>query len=229
MFIMRSSDFSQATSVCPLYCRFCTRSWSIGPETENVKKTAFKPQLKRWEEIFDYIEDTPQLRDIVVSGGDCYSLTASNLRLIGERLIAIPHIKRFRFATKGLAVSPARILDDGDEWVTEMIRLSQLAKKAGKSMAIHTHFNHPREMTWVSKMALQKLHENNVTVRNQTVLLRGVNDDVATMSELITTVADNNVIPVRKFFSFFYAQPHDSRRILIFHSITSIKPIWYNT
>lgn len=164
---------------------------------QNVKKTTFKPQRKRWEDIFTYIEDTPQLQDIVVSGGDCYILTADNLRLIGERLISIPHIKRFRFATKGLAVSPARILDDSDGWAAEMIRLSALAKKAGKSMAIHTHFNHPREMTWVSKMALQKLHENNVTVRNQTVLLKGVNDDVATMSSLIKTVADNNVIPVR--------------------------------
>ncbi|KAA8564691.1 hypothetical protein EYC84_011593 [Monilinia fructicola] len=184
-----------ATSICPLYCRFCTRSWSIGPETEKVKKTAFKPLLKRWEEIFTYIEDTPQLQDIVVSGGDCYSLTADNLRLIGERLISIPHIKRFRFATKGLAVSPVRILDDRDGWAAEMIRLSKLAKEAGKSMAIHTHFNHPRELTWISRMALQKLHVNNVTVRNQTVLLRGVNDDVATMSELIKKVADNNIIP----------------------------------
>ncbi|CAD6451632.1 ef7ec3a8-a2c2-44b9-a2bd-49e0d49a3382 [Sclerotinia trifoliorum] len=184
-----------ATSQCPLYCRFCTRSWSIGPDMQNVKKTTFKPQRKRWEDIFTYIEENSQLQDIVVSGGDCYILTAENIRLIGERLISIPHIKRFRFATKGLAVSPARILDDSDGWAAEMIRLSALARKAGKSMAIHTHFNHPREMTWVSRMALQRLHENNVTVRNQTVLLKGVNDDVATMSDLIKTVADNNIIP----------------------------------
>ncbi|KAM3077437.1 hypothetical protein ACMFMG_006780 [Clarireedia jacksonii] len=169
-----------ATTVCPLYCRFCTRSW---------------PARERWEQIFRYIERTPKLTDIVVSGGDCYMLSADNLSLIGERLLSIPHIKRLRFATKGLAISPSRILDESDPWTEEIIRLNRMSKELGKSIAIHTHFNHPKELTWVSELALQKLHKNDVTVRNQSVLLRGVNDDLATMSELIRKVADNNVIP----------------------------------
>jgi lysine 2,3-aminomutase len=146
--------------------------------------------------MFRYIERTPELTDIVVSGGDCYMLSPENLSLIGERLLSIPHIKRLRFATKGLAISPSRIIDESDPWTEEIIRLNRMSKELGKGIAIHTHFNHPNEITWVSELALQKLHKHDVTVRNQSVLLRGVNDDFATMSELIRKVADNNVIPV---------------------------------
>lgn len=185
-----------ATTVCPLYCRFCTRSWSVGPDTKTVTKNSFTPTRGRWERVFRYIERTPKLTDIVVSGGDCYTLSADNLRLIGERLLSIPHIKRLRFATKGLAVSPYRILDESDLWTAEIINLNRMSREMGKSIAIHTHFNHPRELTWVSELALQRLHENNVIVRNQSVLLRGVNDDLDTMLELIRKVADNNVVPV---------------------------------
>ncbi|PQE12810.1 L-lysine 23-aminomutase protein [Rutstroemia sp. NJR-2017a BBW] len=184
-----------ATTVCPLYCRFCTRSWSVGPDTKTVSKNSIKPSRGRWEQVFQYIESTPKLADIVISGGDCYMLTPDNLRLIGERLLSTPHIKRLRFATKGLAISPSRIIDENDPWTDEIIRLNTMAKELGKSIAIHTHFNHPKEITWVTELALQKLHRNSVTVRNQSVLLRGVNDNFETMSELIRKVADNNVIP----------------------------------
>jgi lysine 2,3-aminomutase len=162
-----------------------------------VSKNSIKPSRGRWEQVFQYIESTPKLADIVISGGDCYMLTPDNLRLIGERLLSIPHIKRLRFATKGLAISPSRIIDETDPWTDEIFRLNTMAKELGKSIAIHTHFNHPKEITWVSELALQKLHRNSVTVRNQSVLLRGVNDNFETMSELIRKVADNNVIPVR--------------------------------
>ena len=66
----------------------------------------------------------------------------------------------------------------------------------GKQVAVHTHFNHPREFSWVSREAAQKLFVNGVVVRNQSVLLRGVNDDLKTMSALIRELADNNIQPV---------------------------------
>lgn len=159
-------------------------------------KTFFKPSRRRWEEIFAYIEATPQLQDIVVSGGDAYYLHPDDIRMIGERLISIPHIRRFRFASKGLAVAPIRILDRADEWAAALAAVSFKARKAGKSVALHTHFNHPDEISWVTEAAAQQLLEAGVLVRNQTVLLRGVNDDVDTMSTLIRRLADNNIIPV---------------------------------
>jgi lysine 2,3-aminomutase len=186
-----------ATSVCPTYCTFCTRSYAVGADTDTVPKASLKPTRRRWEQVFAYIESQPQLQDIVVSGGDAYYLQPDQLRLIGERLISIPHIRRFRFASKGLAVAPGRVLDDGtDGWVDALIDVSNKARRAGKMMAWHTHFNHPNEISWVSEAACRRLFEEGVLVRNQTVLLRGVNDNVGTMAKLIRALADNNILPV---------------------------------
>jgi lysine 2,3-aminomutase len=108
----------------------------------------------------------------------------------------MPNIKRFRFASKGLAVAPTRVLDESDGWVNALIDISNQAKTAGKAMAWHTHFNHPNEISWITSDASQKLFEAGVMVRNQAVLLRGVNDDFETMSTLIRQLADNNIFPV---------------------------------
>ncbi|KXX75227.1 L-lysine 2,3-aminomutase [Madurella mycetomatis] len=183
------------TSVCPTYCMFCTRSYAVGADTDTVTKASLKPTRRRWEEAFAYIESQPGLQDIVVSGGDSYYLQPEQLRLIGERLISMPNIKRFRFASKGLAVAPTRVLDESDGWVNALIDISNQAKRAGKAVAWHTHFNHPNEISWISSAASQKLFEEGVMVRNQTVLLRGVNDDVETMSALIRGLADNKIFP----------------------------------
>ncbi|KAH9474387.1 L-lysine 2,3-aminomutase [Psilocybe cubensis] len=184
-----------ATSVCNVYCRFCTRSYAVGANTSTVTKNSLKPTKRRWDEVFNYIEKTPKLNDIVVSGGDSFYLSPEQLYDIGNRLLAIPHIRRFRYATKGLAVCPSRILDPHDPWSAALIEISNKGKKMGKAVAMHTHFNHPNEITWVTKLAAQKLFENGVTVRNQTVLLRGVNDSVDVMKKLICDLADINILP----------------------------------
>ncbi|ROV89958.1 hypothetical protein VMCG_10121 [Cytospora schulzeri] len=184
-----------ATSVCPTYCTYCTRSYAVGADTESVSKTSFKPARKRWDEVFAYIESQPQLQDIVISGGDSYYLQPEHIRMIGERLIGIPHIRRFRYASKGLAVAPGRLIDPEDGWANAIIDVSQKAKEAGKSIALHTHFNHPSEFSWVTEMAAQRFHKAGVTVRNQSVLLKGVNDNVDTLSTLIRKLADNNILP----------------------------------
>lgn len=176
---------------------FCTRASAVGPDTETVVKASLKPTRKRWDEALSYVASQPCLNDVVVSGGDSYYLSPEHLVQIGERLIAMPNIRRFRFASKSLAVAPARILDaSSDGWVDALVHVSDLARKAGKSMALHTHFNHPNEISWITRLASQKLFEAGVTVRNQTVLLKGVNDDVETMSKLIRELADNNIVPV---------------------------------
>jgi lysine 2,3-aminomutase len=169
-----------------------------------VSKASLKPGRQRWEDALAYIARTPQLRDIVVSGGDSYYLTPDQIRLIGARLIAIPHIRRFRFASKGLAVAPGRVVEqeggEGDGWVEALIWVSREARKVGKAVAWHTHFNHPGEISWVTEVAARRLFEEGVVVRNQTVLLRGVNDGVETMGALIRGLADNNIYPVGWMF-----------------------------
>jgi lysine 2,3-aminomutase len=145
--------------------------------------------------MFEYIEATPQINDVVVSGGDSYYLEPAHLTFIGERLLAIPHVRRFRFATKGLAVCPMRIIDTSDGWIDSFVALSDLGKQVGKQVAMHTHFNHPNEITFATRHAAASLFRRGVMVRNQSVLLRGVNDNVATMSTLIRSLADLNIHP----------------------------------
>lgn len=145
--------------------------------------------------MFEYIEATPQINDLVISGGDSYYLEPNHLTFIGQRLLNIPHVKRLRFATKGLAVCPMRITDTSDGWFDSFVALSDLGREMGKQVAMHTHFNHPNEITFATRLAAASLFRRGVIVRNQSVLLRGVNDNVATMSRLIRSLADINIEP----------------------------------
>ncbi|KAK6430362.1 hypothetical protein LTR95_013481 [Oleoguttula sp. CCFEE 5521] len=190
-----TTDCLLATSVCPVYCRFCTRSYAVGADTESVTKHSLKPARRRWDAMFEYIEKTPQIQDVVVSGGDSYYLDPSHLTRIGHRLLDIPHIKRFRFATKGLAVCPMRMTDPNDAWVNAFVEISNRGRAVGKEVAMHTHFNHPNEITWATEMAARTLFQRGVRVRNQTVLLRGVNDTIATMAQLMRKLSDLMIQP----------------------------------
>src|ERR1700733_14076076 len=89
---------------CPVYCRFCTRSYAVGIDTEEVEKTHFKVDEERWQRAYQYIASRPELEDIVVSGGDAYNLRADQLEAIGTTLLDMDNIRRIRLATKGPAV-----------------------------------------------------------------------------------------------------------------------------
>ncbi|KAK8137702.1 l-lysine -aminomutase [Apiospora sp. TS-2023a] len=178
-------------SVCPTYCLYCTRSYAVGADTSEVTKQQMKPILKRWEAAFKYIEATPQITDIVVSGGDAYYLSPEQLAYIGERLIKIPNVKKFRIASKGLGVAPNRILDPNDQWSDALLWVHRLALKEGKRAALHTHINHPSEISWMTEQACRKLIEGGLTIRNQSVLLNGINDSAETISKLIRSLAED--------------------------------------
>jgi lysine 2,3-aminomutase len=196
LILHNANDARTATSHCPLYCRYCTRSYAVGAHTLTVTKCALKPTKSGWKTIIQYIANNPIINDVVISGGDSYSLEPHQLRMIGDWLLAIPHVRRFRIATRGLCACPSRTLDPEDHWTDELISLVKRGKERGVEIALHTHFNHPNEFSWVSREAAQKLLVNGVTVRNQTVLLKGVNDDVKTMGALLRELADNNITPV---------------------------------
>lgn len=146
--------------------------------------------------MFDYIERTKTLADILVSGGDLYTLSPDQLQAIVTRLLSMSHILRIRIATKGVAICPGRFIDPNDQWATTLIDLSHQGRKIGKSVALHTHFNHPREITWITRKAARRLFEEGITVRNQTVLLNGVNNDVDTMKSLIVQLSSMHIQPV---------------------------------
>ncbi|KAF2749002.1 kama family protein [Sporormia fimetaria CBS 119925] len=184
-----------ATSICPVYCRYCTRSYAVGASTDTVTKDPLKPSRKRWQHMYDYIERTPSVTDVVVSGGDTYYLEPYLIKEIGDTLLKIPHVRRIRFASRGLAVAPSRTVDPNDAWTSTFIELSNQGRELGKHVCLHTHFNHPNEITWVTKAAARHLFKHGVIVRNQAVLLKGVNDSLETMGELIRTLADINIQP----------------------------------
>ncbi len=169
---------------CPVYCRFCTRSYAVGIDTEEVHKYHLRPNQARWDQAFAYIRSRPELEDIVVSGGDVYQLRPDYLRQLGMALLDIDHVRRFRFATKGPAVMPMKILTD-DAWFRALVDVVEEGRRRHKEVVVHTHFNHPAEITGITRDAMARLFEAGVTVRNQSVLLRGVNDDADTMRLLI--------------------------------------------
>jgi lysine 2,3-aminomutase len=155
-----------------------------------------------------YISHTPSIQDVVLSGGDSYSLPAAHLHMLGSRLLSIPHVRRFRIATKGLCVSPSRTLDPEDQWTDALIALSNEGRTKGVHVCIHTHFNHPNEFSWVSREAAQRLFAEGVVVRNQSVLLRGVNDSKEVMGKLIRELADCNIQPVGLSLAFLHPKLH---------------------
>ena len=156
----------------------------------------FLPLVKKWEPRFAYIESTPQLHDIVLSGGDTYLLEPEQIHYLGERLLSIPHIKRIRFATKGLGVSPSRLIDPNDSWIPTVIELNKKAREMGKHVCVHTHINCKQEITWILRKGALRLFQEGVRVRNQSVLLNGVNNTFEAMSELIHALIDLNIEPV---------------------------------
>jgi lysine 2,3-aminomutase len=190
-----------ALDTCPVYCRFCTRSYAVGLDTEEVEKFHLRVNAERWQQTFAYIESRPELEDIVISGGDVYQLRAEQITQIGESLLAIPHVRRFRYATKGPAVMPQKLLTD-HAWFDALTRIVEKGRTLHKEVVLHTHFNHPNEITALTKAALDRLAERGVTVRNQTVLQRGVNDSSATQILLAKRLAYVNVHP-------YYIYMHD--------------------
>lgn len=186
---------------CPVYCRFCTRSYAIGLDTAEVEKVQLRVNVDRWEQTFAYIRSRPELEDIVISGGDAYQLRADQITTIGEALLAIPHVRRFRYASKGPAVMPQKILTDHD-WTDALTRVVEKGRALSKEVVLHTHFNHPNEITVHTEAAMSRLFSRGITVRNQTVLQRGVNDDAATMSLLVKRLSYVNVHP-------YYVYMHD--------------------
>ncbi|MDD0852904.1 KamA family radical SAM protein [Halobacteriovorax sp. GB3] len=189
------------TTICPVYCSYCTRSRIIGGSTETVEKETYGANQKKWDDVFEYIVKTPQLEDIVVSGGDAYMLTPKQIRYIGENLLKIPHIRRIRLATKGIAIFPMKVLTD-DAWVEAVSDIAKLGRAFGKQVVIHTHFSSTKEITKWSQMAMDRLFSLGIIVRNQAVLQAGVNDSIEEMVQLTRQVSYMNIQP-------YYVYMHD--------------------
>jgi lysine 2,3-aminomutase len=146
------------THNCPVYCRHCTRKRKVADPTSAAAK-------KQIEDSLAYIEKHPEVRDVVVSGGDPLSLSDDRLDYILGRLRAIPHVEIFRLGTRNLVTLPMRVTDD----FVRMLREHQ-------PVFVNTHFNHPRECTAEAFEATRRIADAGCPIGNQMVLLKGVND-----------------------------------------------------
>lgn len=186
---------------CPVYCRFCTRSYAVGIDTDNVEKVALRPNVDRWKAAFAYIAGRPEIEDIVISGGDAYNLRPEWIREIGHTLLSIPHVRRMRYATKGPAIMPQKLITD-DEWLDALTEVVDRGRTMGKEVVLHTHFNTVNEITDHTRLGIGRLVERGITVRNQAVLQRGVNDTPEMMVALVKGLSYLNVHP-------YYVYMHD--------------------
>lgn len=166
-----------ATDRCAVYCRFCTRSRMVGDGGGPAPLEALEPALA-------YIAGHPEVRDVIVSGGDPLAMATDRLdRLVG-RIRAIPTVETIRLATRVPVTLPMRITSE---------LLAALRKH--HPIWVMTHFNHPKELTAESIGACTRLADAGFPVMNQTVLLAGVNDDAATLEALFRGLVRARVRP----------------------------------
>lgn len=190
-----------ALETCPVYCRVCTRSYAIGLDTQDVEKFRLGARMARWNEAIRYIASNPAVEDVVVSGGDVGNLKPAHIESLGMRLLDISHVRRIRFASKTPAIMPQKLVTD-HAWVDALTRVVDRGRSRHQAVSLHTHFNHAREITEISRIGLGRLMERGITVRNQAVLQRGVNDTDEEMHLLVRRLGFVNVRP-------YYVYVHD--------------------
>jgi len=191
-----------ALHTCPVYCRFCTRSYDVGPATDTADKASIGVDRERWQRSIDYIAAHPDICDVVVSGGDTSLLRPEQVRWIGRTLLSLPAIRRIRFATKVLAVLPQKLLRDSSPWLQALAEVADYGRGMEKDVALHTHANHPNEISWITAQAAQQLYRRGIACRNQSVLLHGVNDNSDVMKTLVRKLSDCHITP-------YYVYVHD--------------------
>jgi len=161
---------------CPIVCRFCTRKRKIGFPGIVTRETL--------RQGIEYIRDHSEIRDVILSGGDPLLVPDKELDRILSELRSIPHLEIIRIGTRVPGTLPARITEN----------LCAILKKY-HPLYFNIHFNHPLELTAEVEKACSKLADTGIPLGSQTVLLKGVNDDAKTMTELMQKLLKNRIKP----------------------------------
>lgn len=167
------------TSVCPVYCRFCFRRARVGAGTEGILSD------EALEKAFAYLAKQREIWELVVTGGDPLAVSPRRLADLSRRLRAIDHVRILRLHSRVPALTPERITPD----------LIAALIDSGKTVYVALHANHPRELTAEARKACGRLIDAGVAMVSQTVLLRGINDDVETLSMLMRGFVEMRVKP----------------------------------
>jgi lysine 2,3-aminomutase len=165
--------------VCPVYCRFCFRRAMVGP--------AGRPSLSRAKlaTALAYIRAHPEIWEVILTGGDPLILSDRKLGSVLEALAAIPHVKIIRIHTRVPVATPERITAD----------LVRALRGTGQPTYVVLHANHPRELTPAARAACGRLIDAGIPLLSQSVLLRGVNDDIDTLAALMRAFVEARVKP----------------------------------
>jgi lysine 2,3-aminomutase len=176
---------------CPQYCGHCTRMDLVGNSTPTVAKYKFEiKQPDRLAQMLEYLRRTPSVRDVVVSGGDVANMPIKRLEEFVSALMDIPNIRDIRLATKALMGLPQHFLQK--DVLEGMERLGRKAGERGVDIAVHTHVNNARQLTPLVARAVEYFFESGFRdVRNQGVLMRGVNATTKDLLELCFTLLDH--------------------------------------
>ncbi len=162
---------------CAVYCRFCFRREMVGPGGEAL-------DAEELAQALDYIRATPAIREVILTGGDPLVLSTRRLGELVRALAAIEHVDWIRIHTRIPVADPARVTD-------ELVA----ALKADKAVWVAVHVNHANEMSAEARTACAKLVDAGIPLIGQTVLLKGVNDDAATLGALFRTLVKNRIKP----------------------------------
>ena len=181
---------AELLSTCPQYCGHCTRMDLVGNSVPQVEKHKFSlSQKDRYQAMLEYLRENGAVRDVVVSGGDIANVPIAVLENFVTALIEIPNIRDIRLATKGLMGIPQHFLQDDVRKAFE--RMAKKAREHNVDIAVHTHVNHANSLTPLVAEAVQNLLDMGYRdVRNQGVLMRGVNSTSKDLLDLCFTLLD---------------------------------------
>jgi lysine 2,3-aminomutase len=168
----------KVVNACAVYCRFCFRREMVGPGRGALSPEALAAALA-------YIRATPQVWEVILTGGDPLILSPRRLKAIVTQLASIDHVKILRVHTRMPVAAPERISP----------ALVRALRVPGKASYVVLHANHPRELTAAARTACARLIDAGIPMLSQSVLLRGVNDDVATLSALLRTLVECRIKP----------------------------------
>lgn len=174
-----------STNICAMYCRHCFRRRVVGVSEDET--------VKNFDAIAAYVNEHAEISNVLITGGDSFLQDNERIEQYLKTYSSIEHLDLIRFGTRTLVTFPERINTDAE--LLELFRYYN----SKTHICIVTHFNHPNEITEQSKLAVQKLRDCGMSVRNQTVLLRGVNDDGEVLGTLLKELTAMGVIPYYVF------------------------------
>ncbi|PWD86349.1 KamA family radical SAM protein [Ignatzschineria cameli] len=169
------------TQLCEVYCRFCFRKEMIGQKGENLTKSELQNAL-------DYFAEHQELWEVILTGGDPLILSIRRLREVLLALAAIPHLKSIRIHSRIPLISPEKISP-------ELLALLDEVMASGKMLTVVLHANHAAEFSPEGRAALRALRSKGVMLLSQSVLLKGVNDNLPALKALMYTFVENGVKP----------------------------------